>query len=216
MPERTRRFSCSGPPWPWRWWRSRWLRRTAGAGDWSLFRGDAPPDRRGPRHAARPARTAVGLRGRGRASSRRSRSGDGVVYAGSIDGHLYAIDFESGGLKWKYEAGRRDQVRARRRRRHWSSSATRTAYSTPWTPPPDPAQVDLRGRGGDRLVRQSRRRARALRLARRVAVLSGRRKRRQPALAVPRPRASSTARPPVHDGTRRLGRLRRLPARASI
>ena len=29
----------------------------------------------------------------------------GVVYAGSTDGHLYALDLRSGALEWKYAAG---------------------------------------------------------------------------------------------------------------
>jgi outer membrane protein assembly factor BamB len=31
---------------------------------------------------------------------------DGIVYVGSDDGYLYAMDAQTGGLKWKFKVGK--------------------------------------------------------------------------------------------------------------
>ena len=51
---------------------------------------------------------------------------DGVVYVGSMDEHLYALDLATGKEKWKYKAGPIKASPSLPRRR-WSTSATPTA-----------------------------------------------------------------------------------------
>jgi outer membrane protein assembly factor BamB len=80
------------------------LALSAQAADWPLFRGD--PLQTGVSADKLPEQLAIRWKFETRDAIEGTPAivGD-VVYVGSFDGHLYALDLATGNLKWKYKAG---------------------------------------------------------------------------------------------------------------
>ena len=100
----------------------------------SMFRGDAAHS--GVYAGAAP-RTLHGVKWKFPTGGRVVASAvarDGVIYFGSDDGNLYAVDAVSGRQIWKFATAGPIPSTARRRRRRWCTSPASTASATPLTP----------------------------------------------------------------------------------
>jgi outer membrane protein assembly factor BamB len=79
-------------------------RAPAGKNDWPVFRGNGPQT--GVASSALPDKLSVLWKFTAEQAIEGAVAvADGVVYVGSFDEHLYAVDLKTGKQKWKYKAG---------------------------------------------------------------------------------------------------------------